>query len=1233
MSNVEQYIPIDIKDVKLLDWLVDRAIVNRLWNEECSELRSLIKQVLTEECPLDDIRHEVVEPILYPVSVRILEALENSPFGSKNMIGQYTHQYTATWARIVKLFEKDSTFLADCAKNLTQNVKYDVPLFKKQIARATQVKQDSVKKQADCSNNITKYEAKYREKCAEIGIVGDHVKSELSGLVLDIPYLMSEISRSLGHIQPAISYYQEFVRFLINNPDMEVCPILTYFVKHGNTAVSQWENPGVPMESSDSESSVEVIDPIETQDKNGCVYVTTDHHEHIETDPEPTLPEVSTTFGNESPDDIDFGIDTIDFGTDIDFGEETVDYGDIDFGDEGGIEIDLLEAGEENKNQTLLDNTVTRNKIIDELYELSAFLSARCEEMGRDTESILSEIPDCPPEIQTAQLVGVSKMLAAVDSPLNQLTCDKMRHLLLLKNSEKYLDRLGDNLQSQLRLSDKMQETIAELKERVVEAEKTYEDVEPKLKRAIAVTKELKGCVEKHLRDIDFGDEGGIEIDLLEAGEENKNQTLLDNTVTRNKIIDELYELSAFLSARCEEMGRDTESILSEIPDCPPEIQTAQLVGVSKMLAAVDSPLNQLTCDKMRHLLLLKNSEKYLDRLGDNLQSQLRLSDKMQETIAELKERVVEAEKTYEDVEPKLKRAIAVTKELKGCVEKHLSIRYKGRPVRIMGDINTLMVIVDGLDNDVKATIPVRPSCKLLPASATVGEACHVPFGFLFDPVRPTGEGDVTRAIRCTACKSYYNKHCQLIEDVWKCVFCRENNTLLTGEVIPQSVATGETYTILDKGVGSLSQVLIFIVDDFLSTKEKLHIFNAISRTVSEADEGTRVCMFLMSSVINVYMLSRKSPGGIIETEVLSGSMSKGLLPFLTAHWKDMICEISTSRARLLEILGDITTGLMRKDKAMSGGNNPFLRQKRVNKGDGKCFGFTFEMLVTFLKLAQPLFIPFFSLGAALSRVKAAVHIYCVGDAVYAIETLQRMISYCGGSLKWTRELVNDVRREIESFVDNICGHDCVIRLQTTHNISIAQVNGETLDSAQFGRRYPVLTRDKKFHALFSIPSRINTAPVYLQCTNSYTEPATSTRITHVTTLRFDCVVDHEEIILSLCPDTAFALTLLENVANPEQSVSRSWGNWYCDEISGDAVLPVTWTPSQADAAKTNYQFELYITCHNLGIEDTSHARAGKGLLRNKGCSKQPIRTCYLGHVTSYQPIRDQYFLIRSVPG
>eukprot|EP00116_Pleurobrachia_bachei_P009418 sb/3469680/ len=47
--------------------------------------------------------------------------------------------------------------------------------------------------------------------------------------------------------------------------------------------------------------------------------------------------------------------------------------------------------------------------------------------------------------------------------------------------------------------------------------------------------------------------------------------------------------------------------------------------------------------------------------------------------------------------------------------------------------------------------------------------------------------------------------------------------------------------------------------------------------------------------------------------------------------------------------------------------------------------------------------------------------------------------------------------------------------------------------------------------------------------------------------------------------------------------------------------------------------------------------KLGSNCTRPTDTSKQPIRTYYLGHVTgyqpiSYQPIRDQYFLIRSVP-
>ena len=38
--------------------------------------------------------------------------------GSKNMIGQYTHQFTTKIARIVKLYERDNVYLADSAKQV-----------------------------------------------------------------------------------------------------------------------------------------------------------------------------------------------------------------------------------------------------------------------------------------------------------------------------------------------------------------------------------------------------------------------------------------------------------------------------------------------------------------------------------------------------------------------------------------------------------------------------------------------------------------------------------------------------------------------------------------------------------------------------------------------------------------------------------------------------------------------------------------------------------------------------------------------------------------------------------------------------------------------------------------------------------------------------------------------------------------------------------------------------------
>ena len=64
---------------------------------------------------------------------------------------------------------------------------------------------------------------------------------------------------------------------------------------------------------------------------------------------------------------------------------------------------------------------------------------------------------------------------------------------------------------------------------------------------------------------------------------------------------------------------------------------------------------------------------------------------------------------------------------------------------------------------------------------------------------------------------------------------------------------------------------------------------------------------------------------------------------------------------------------------------------------------------------------------------------------------------------------------------------------------------------------------------------------------------------------------------------------------------------------------------------KTCHQANLNIQCFHI-TQQTERQICGYVVQQLNRPSKLPIRTRYLGHVTGYQPIRDQHFLIRSVP-
>ena len=81
---------------------------------------------------------------------------------------------------------------------------------------------------------------------------------------------------------------------------------------------------------------------------------------------------------------------------------------------------------------------------------------------------------------------------------------------------------------------------------------------------------------------------------------------------------------------------------------------------------------------------------RYVDRVANSLQQNLRLADKMQshsKASAE-KRRTTAAEQARQ--QPLLKRLIERTKELQGEIEKNISKKYNNRPVHITGGVAAL---------------------------------------------------------------------------------------------------------------------------------------------------------------------------------------------------------------------------------------------------------------------------------------------------------------------------------------------------------------------------------------------------------------------------------------------------------------------------------------------------------------------------------------------------------------
>lgn len=504
-----QNLPIDIHYNKLLDWLVNR----RHCTQQCSAILTVVRdkiakaRLASQEDKLTDkqIKELLAIPQLNYFQVKqLFEHLKSTEVGKKNLLGQFSHPSMKNWAEIMKLYEKDGTYLAEAAQIIVRNVNYEVPAIKKQMAKCQHTQKECLRKENEYTSSVADLQRQYTQACKQLGIKGEKIKTELAGLIKDLPEQLHKFADSAKSLDKAVKFYDKFSAFLMGNENLvaENVPLLKHLINKGNTTTFEWRTGRKPTQIEDQTVSIDLSDETEAT--------------------------------NEEEADIDWGAtDNIDFGDQIDFdlgditiesggvlaadGEVHLEHPDIDTIDWGAAEDVVVSSSDGAGDQvnekdvakgkdalSILDNPETRNIFVDDLLELQSFLTQRLHELRHRSSGESSHMTSAPSDLHRSE-GDVEVMLCNVKKILDQLTTHQMQHLLLIRDSPRYVDRLRDSLRQKLSLADKMALAKREMLGMSQEAVAEERELEPQLellrKQTKAVKRQLETEISKKYND------------------------------------------------------------------------------------------------------------------------------------------------------------------------------------------------------------------------------------------------------------------------------------------------------------------------------------------------------------------------------------------------------------------------------------------------------------------------------------------------------------------------------------------------------------------------------------------------------------------------------------------------------------------------------------------------------------------------------------------------------------